>query len=139
MSTLIIEKINFEEVHNKISNDTILTQICSDDVNDCSLELKRFRLSNPKNLISVHLNINSLRNKFETTKNIIQDIFNISLISETKIDNSFPNGKFSINGYRIFWRDRNYFGIGLGLYPKERIWSKLLNFNKENIDTETTF
>ena len=103
------------------------------------MELKRFRLSNPENLISVHLNINSLRNKFQTTKNIIQDIFNFFLISETKTDNSFPNGKFSINGYRMFRRDRNYFGIGLGLYAKERIWSKLLNFSKENIDVETTF
>ena len=36
--------------------------------------------------------------KFETMKNIVEDTFDIFQISQTKIDNSFPNGQFSMNG-----------------------------------------
>ena len=36
--------------------------------------------NNPKNLILGHLNINSLINKFERMKNIIEDTFDIFLI-----------------------------------------------------------
>ena len=35
---------------------------------DCFTVLKSFRLKNPKNLIMGHLNINSVRNKFEYLK-----------------------------------------------------------------------
>ena len=89
--TLIIEKTNFEDISNRIPSDTILTQNSSDEISSCFTELKQFRLNNPKNLILTHLNINSLRNKFETIKIIIEDSFDIFLISETKNDNSFPN------------------------------------------------
>ena len=43
--TLIIEKTNFGDTLNKISNDTILTQNCSDDINNCFTELKHFCLN----------------------------------------------------------------------------------------------
>ena len=56
-----------------------------------------------------HLNINSLRNKFESIKPIINPNFDIFLASETKLDESFPNNQFSISGYRVFRQDRNCF------------------------------
>ena len=65
-------------------------------------------------------------------KNIIEDTFDVFLISETKIDNSFPNSQFSINEYRMFQHDRNCFGGGLCLYVKDSIVSKQLNSHKEN-------
>ena len=36
-----------------------------------------------------HLNVNSLSNKFESLKLIISSIFDISLVSETKINESW--------------------------------------------------
>ena len=54
-------------------------------------------------------------------KNIIEDTFDIFLISETKVENSFPNSQFSINGYSMVWHDRNCFGGGLCLYVKDNI------------------
>ena len=72
-------------------------------------------------------------------KNIIKDTFDIFLISERKIDNSFPNSQLSINGYRMFLRDRNCFGGGLCLYVKDSIASKQLNSHKENIDAEAIY
>ena len=37
-----------------------------------------------------HLSINSLRNKFESIKSIISPNFDIFLVLETKLDESFP-------------------------------------------------
>ena len=45
--------------------------------------------------------------------------FSIFLISESKLDSSFPNSQFKINGYKIFRRDRNRYGGGLLLYVNE--------------------
>ena len=67
---------------------------------DCFTELKTFRFKNPKNLIMDHLNINSLRSKFESIKPIISPNFDIFLVSETGLDESFPNNQFSISGHR---------------------------------------
>ena len=100
--------------------------------------LKSFRLKNPKNLIMGHLNINSVRNKFEYLKPIISPIFDIFLVSETKLDDSFPKNQFSLNGYKMFRRDRNGSGGGLCIYVKETIAAKQLNLHLD-IDNEAIF
>ena len=46
------------------------------------------------------------------------DIF---LISETKIDDSFPNAQFKIEGYKSFRKDRDPFGGGLLFYVNEKL------------------
>ena len=45
-------------------------------------------------LICAHLNINSVRNKFDLLSVIIKNDIDILMISETKVDSSFPNGQF---------------------------------------------
>ena len=65
--------------------------------------------------IAGHLNINSIRNKFEIIVETITN-FDIFLISESKIDSTFPNMQFKINGYKLFRLDRNKLGKGLILY-----------------------
>ena len=72
-------------------------------------------------------------------QNIFENTFDIFQISETKIDNSFPNSQFSINGYRMFQCDRNCFGGSLYLYVKDSIVSKQLNSHKENIDIDEIY
>ena len=57
---------------------------------DFEKELNSIRLKNGNRIIIGHLNINSIRNKFETIVNIIEKNIDIFMISETKIDNSFP-------------------------------------------------
>ena len=54
------------------------------------------RMKHLNNLIIAHLNINSLRNKFEFLVEFIRGKVDIIMISETKIDESFPLGKFKI-------------------------------------------
>ena len=85
-----------------------------------------------------HLNINSIRNKFEYLKPIISPIFDIFLVSETKLDDFFPNNQFSLNGYKMFRRDRNGSGGGLCIYVKETIAAKQLNLHLD-IDNEAIF
>ena len=90
-------------------------------------DLRALRKKNLNKLIIAHLNVNSLRNKFELLKEQIQDNIDILMISETKIDASFPTGQFLLNGYRTPFRlDRNAHGGGILLYVREDIPSKLL-------------
>ena len=53
--------------------------------------------------------------------------FDKFLISEPKIDSTFLNMQFKINGYKLFRHDRNRFGGGLMLYLNEEITCKSLN------------
>ena len=85
-----------------------------------------------------HLNISSVRNKFEYLKPIISPIFDIFLVSGTKLDDSFPNNQFYLNGYKMFRRDRNGSGGGLCIYVKEAIAAKQLNLHLD-IDNEAIF
>ena len=53
-------------------------------------EFQNIRLNNPKKNIIYTLNINSLRNKYDLLRLIVQNRVDISMISESKLDNSFP-------------------------------------------------
>ena len=54
---------------------------------------------NLNKLIFSHLNINSIRNKFDILADIIKDKIDILMISESKVDNSFPDGQFFLDGF----------------------------------------
>ena len=79
----------------------------------------------------MHLNINSIRNKFEALSSFVTDNTDILLISETKIDSTFPDGQFLITGFITpFRKDRNAHGGGLLLYVRNDIPNNLLkHFN----------
>ena len=77
------------------------------------------------NAITGHLNINSFRNEFVFAEEIIQ-VFDIFLVSESKLDNKFATNLFKINGYKIFRYVRNRFRGGLFLYVNVRVPCRLL-------------
>ena len=83
------------------------------------------------------LNVNSRRNKFESVADVIQGTFDIFLLSETKIDESFPDKQFRLNNYRIFRKDRNRYGGGI-IYVNENLPCKRLTTEIDNL-TETIF
>ena len=91
-------------------------------------KLKNTRLKNPNKLIRAQLNINSLRNKFDSLTRMLHNNLDILFISETKIDSSFPTTLFQI-GYTTYRLDRNANGGGILLYIREDIPSTLLNFD----------
>ena len=78
-------------------------------------KIKQQRVNNTNNTIIGHLNINSFRNKIVFAEEIVQ-VFDIFLVSKSKLDNTFLTNLFKINGYKIFRYDRNRCEGGLLLY-----------------------
>ena len=73
-----------------------------------------------------HLNINSLRIKFDFLCEQIKRSIDVFMISESKLDGSFPDGQFLIDGFhRLFRFDRNKNGGGVLLYVREDIPAKI--------------
>ena len=92
---------------------------------DAKNVLRNVRISNINRLIFGHLNINSLRNKFNLLCEQIKGSIDIFMISETKLDDSFPQGQFLIDGFHSPLRfDRNKSGGGILLYVREDIPTK---------------
>ena len=58
---------------------------------------------------------------------MITNNIDIYLLSETEIDENFPNQQFNISNYKTFRRDRNKHGGGLLFYINENIPCKLVN------------
>ena len=78
-------------------------------------------------MIIAQLNINSLRNRFDPPVQTLHNNLEILLISETKIDSSFPTAQFQIERYTTCRLDRNASGGSIVLYIREDIPSTLLN------------
>ena len=99
---------------------------------------RQLELSNPHKIVLGHLNINSLRNKFESIADVIQGTFDIFLLSETKPDESFPDKQFRLNNCKTFRKDRNWYGGGIMFYVNENLPCKSLTTKIGN-STETIF
>ena len=69
------------------------------------------------------MNINSLRNKFEVIK---EDVF---FLSETRLDETFPNNQFQIGGYKNFRLDRNCYGAGVCIYANQDIAARHVKYS----------
>ena len=89
---------------------------------DAKKALKNIRISNMNKLIFGHLHINSLRNKFELLSKQVKGSIDILMVCETKLDDSFPEGQFLIEGFHSPFRfDRNRNGGEIVLYVREDI------------------
>ena len=90
--------------------------------------LKNIRNSNVNKLTFGHQNINSIGNKFDQLTEMVKGFVDIFLISESKLDDSFPEGQFIIDGYHALFRfDLHGNGGGLLLYVREDIPAKVLH------------
>ena len=70
--------------------------------------LKKIRVSNINRLVLGHLNINSLRTKFDFLCEQSKGYIDVFMTSESKLDDSFPHGQFLIDGFHMPFRfDRN--------------------------------
>ena len=89
---------------------------------DAKKALKNIRISNMNKLIFGHLHINSLRNKFELLSKQVKGSIDILMVCETKLDDSFPEGQFLIEGFHSPFRfDRSRNGGEIMLYVREDI------------------
>ena len=102
--------------------------------------LKQIRISNLKNVIIGQLNINSLRNKFNDLVELIHGNIDILVITETKLDDTFPEKQFLISGYKKPYRlDRNMHGGGIMIFVREDIPSDILLKHNLHENVEAIF
>ena len=86
------------------------------------------------------LNINCLRNKFEILQETITNKVDILLISQTKLDSSFPLNQFHTDGFTTPYRlDKNQNDGGITLDKREEIPSKSLTETKLDNEVENIF
>ena len=72
------------------------------------------------------LNINSVSSKFDDLKVLISGMFDILVITETKLAETYPNSQFHIDGYSMPYRlDCIRNGGGIIIYVREDIPSKI--------------
>ena len=93
------------------------------------INLKDQRLSNVDRNIVAQINVNSIRNKFDVLMTGILNKADILLISETKLDETFPTRQFST---WIYGFDRNDFEVGLLASVRKDIPSKLIKTELSN-------
>ena len=90
--------------HNVIlCESTNQTDITHTDEHVCR-KLAELKLKNSNRIIIGHLNINSIRYKFVDLKLTLNKNIDILLISETKLDSSFPSKQFLLDGYSLPYR-----------------------------------
>ena len=103
---------------------------------NCRSFLNSLRKDNLDKLIFAHLNINSIRNKFNYLSEQIRGNVDILLVSETKIDDSFPQSQFVIDGFSAPYRlHRNCLGGDLMFFLRDDIPSNLLTIEEKPIES----
>ena len=116
---------------------------CLVDEYDANLSSKEkfwiiIRMRNTDKIIVAHLNIKSLRNKFDSLIGQITGNIDILMVSETTLDESFHISQFIIEGFGVPYRvDWNFNGGGIMLFVRQDIPSKLLSV--ENSPREAFF
>ena len=110
------ESIKTSKLTSKVSNKLNAKSagkisIGHNDSCDTFTDLSQLRIKNVNRLIIEHLNINTKSGKFDQLKTLIEKNIDVLIFTETKIDASFPNSQFIIDGYSSPFRyDRNRFG-----------------------------
>ena len=90
-------------------NTTVNLDSCTSD--NFLVDIKDLRQKNINMVIIVNININSLRNKVEQVKVFILKFSDILVITETKLDDSFPTSQFEVEGFCTPLRlDRSRYG-----------------------------
>ena len=92
------------------------------DVDPLVNELKIKRTKNPKNVIFAHVNVNSLKNKFEYFKQILSDgMVDVLCCTETKLDSSYSIQLYSCNDFKCYRRDKTAQSGGMIVFVRSDI------------------
>ena len=84
--------------------------------------------------------INSLASKFDEFEMVVIEIFDILIITEKKLDNTFPTSQFYIEGFSMPYRlDKNRNGGWIFIYVRESIPTKILIKHNLPEDIERIF
>lgn len=112
-------------------NQTMVNTTATQDLSNLSV-LVEARDKHRNEFSLGHLNINNLQNKFEEIAEFIKKSrMQVMVLSDTKIDVSYPDSQFYIPGCSIYRNDRKKGGAGGGgmlAYVSSDVTSKKLKF-----------
>ena len=142
-----------EEISDIISQDRCNESACSeepsfvdgnmsllDDIEDPFAILKDLKEKNSERPVIAHLNINSLSPKFEPLTEMVKDSIDFLLVTESKLDDTFPMGQFQIEGFsRPIRLDRNRNGGGLIVFTRDDLTCRELKPRVLYPELECTF
>ena len=118
--------IDFSEVD--FNNITPLSTQCDDLLIN---ELKGRRDKHHKNLFFAHVNVNSIKHKFDYFKLILSEgLIDVLCITETKLDNSFREALFSCKDYKCYRKDRTAQSGGMMVFVRSDIPHKRICQNE---------
>ena len=103
-------------------------------------QIKKLRTKNLERIIIGNLKINFVPNKFEQLKDTFLKYADVLVLTETKLDDSFPKAQFLVDGFSEPYRyDRNRKGGRIMIYIHETFPSKLLEKHKFSDDIRGLF
>ena len=103
-----------------VTESTIGNVSVSEDIDDPQSILDGLKKKNMERPVIAHLNINSISSKFEPLMSIIKDNVDFLLITESKLDDTFPVGQFQIEGFtRPIRLDRTRSGGGIIIFVRD--------------------
>ena len=112
----------------------------SEDDENPYVVLKNLKKKNFERPVIAHMDINSISSKFEPLTSMIKDNIDFLLITESKIDDTFPRGHFQIEGYaRPIRLDRTRNGGGLIIFVRDDLTCKELRPRVLYPELECTF
>ena len=89
--------------------------------------MKKIRINNVNRVVTGRVNIDSIRNKFDMLSSMVKDNIDILTVAGIKLDSSFPQAQFRMEGYAPPFRyDRNSHGGGILLFIREDIPTKII-------------
>ena len=87
--------------------------------NGTDKSLRHLNLKKVNRSVIGHLNINSLRSKYDSLKLLVKNVLDVCMISETKLDAAFLEVQFLMDGFTPPYRmGRNTNGGGIALYVR---------------------
>jgi len=112
--------------------------LCHDDVVDTPFPaVNNIRLKYAKNVIFSHINVNSLRRKFDEMRCLLDNGYvDILCISETKLDSADKNCLFHVDNYTMFRQDKRKNSGGIMIFINECIPCRQVDLNLDYISLD---
>ena len=92
-----------------------------------------FKETHQNNFVFIHISINSFRHKFAHLQEILsKHRVDYLAINKSKLDDSFPDAQFNVQGYNIFRQDNTSSSGGLIIYVRSDIPHRRLTNAEHN-------
>ena len=116
----------------KMNNESLENYVTCDDLFP---GVNAYRNMYKRNFIFLHVNINSFRHKFAPMQPILSNRkVDLLVISESKLDSTFPYAQFNVDGFCIYRQDYTASSGGLLVYMRSDIAHRRLVQHEINMD-----